>query len=225
MSSWWSWHSVFSSLGNGGGSNADASSGSGTSSSLLSLMLNKKQQGHLAIEAEASGGIAGRSRSPSQTLAIATPKAPKVKEQFQLGDGEPKKKPTSTPSQKRNNKRKRVAAFERLWSRASELRILRAMASYTNTHRSTLPDTCDLFAALASNFNRRDALADKVQKLKRGMTMHAYNSTALLTTMVCVDCWIAEQHLVDLINTMVVSPRATPEPGGSIAPDGGGGEA
>uniref|UniRef100_A0A0E0FUL6 Glabrous enhancer-binding protein-like DBD domain-containing protein n=1 Tax=Oryza nivara TaxID=4536 RepID=A0A0E0FUL6_ORYNI len=158
-------------------------------------------------------------------IRAATPKAPKVKEQFQLGDGEPKKKPTSTPSQKRNNKRKRVAAFERLWSRASELRILRAMASYTNTHRSTLPDTCDLFAALASNFNRRDALADKVQKLKRGMTMHAYNSTALLTTMVCVDCWIAEQHLVDLINTMVVSPRATPEPGGSIAPDGGGGEA
>ncbi|EAZ44078.1 hypothetical protein OsJ_28698 [Oryza sativa Japonica Group] len=102
------------------------------------------------------------------------------------------------------------------------------MASHPNTHHSTLPDNYDLFAALASNLDRRDAdlpnLADKVHKLKRGMTMHAYNNAALLTT-IRVDCWIMEQHLVDLIDTTVVSRRAAPEPGGSIALDGGGGEA
>jgi hypothetical protein len=102
------------------------------------------------------------------------------------------------------------------------------MASHTNTHHSTLPDNCDLFATLASNLDRRDVdlpnLADKVHKLKRGMTMHAYNNAALLTT-IRVDCWITEQHLVDLIDTTMVSWRAAPEPRGSIALDGGGGEA
>uniref|UniRef100_A0A0E0FUL0 Uncharacterized protein n=1 Tax=Oryza nivara TaxID=4536 RepID=A0A0E0FUL0_ORYNI len=45
------------------------------------------------------------------------------------------------------------------------------MANHSNTHCSAMPDTCDLFAALASSLDRRDAdmpnLVDKVHKLKR----------------------------------------------------------
>uniref|UniRef100_A0A0E0LY56 Glabrous enhancer-binding protein-like DBD domain-containing protein n=1 Tax=Oryza punctata TaxID=4537 RepID=A0A0E0LY56_ORYPU len=165
MSSWWSWRSLFSSLGNGGGSNADASSS------------------HPAPEAQqAAAAGAARRRSartkkpregPAEGEAEPSQPPPKTKAQLQLGDGEPKKKPapSPTPTQKRNNKRKRVAAFERSWSRADELRILEAMAKHANTNRGALPDTSDLFAALASSLDRRDAdlpkLADKIHKLKR----------------------------------------------------------
>lgn len=177
MSSWWSWRSLFSSLANanGGGSNADASSGSGTSSPLV----------HEAQQAAARWRSARTKKPPEEEAAGSQPqpktrpspasKASKAKALLQLGDGEPKKKPapTPTPTQKRSNKRKRVApAFERSWSRADELTILEAMVNHANTHGGALPDTSDLFAALASSsLDRRDAdlpkLADKVHKLKR----------------------------------------------------------
>uniref|UniRef100_A0A0D3H4Q6 Uncharacterized protein n=1 Tax=Oryza barthii TaxID=65489 RepID=A0A0D3H4Q6_9ORYZ len=129
---------------------------------------------------EASGGLAGRSQIPSQTIAIAaTARAPQ-------------ESPFTPKGHAQGVQGERAAAA---WQR---------------------------------NLDRRDAhlpnLADKVHKLKRGMTMHAYNNAALLTT-ICVDCWITEQHLVDLIDTTVVSRRAAPEPGGSIALDSGGGKA
>uniref|UniRef100_A0A0E0M6B0 Uncharacterized protein n=1 Tax=Oryza punctata TaxID=4537 RepID=A0A0E0M6B0_ORYPU len=120
MSSWWSWRSLFSSLGNGGGSNAAASSGSGTSSSHPA----PEAQQAAAAAAGAARRRSARTKKPREGPASQPPPkaTPKTKAQLQLGDGEPKKKPAPapTPTQKRNNKRKRVAAFERSWSRADE---------------------------------------------------------------------------------------------------------
>uniref|UniRef100_A0A0E0FUL1 Glabrous enhancer-binding protein-like DBD domain-containing protein n=1 Tax=Oryza nivara TaxID=4536 RepID=A0A0E0FUL1_ORYNI len=187
MSSWWSWCSLFSSLGNGGGSNANTSSGSGTSSSPVVLQPQQAAAGaprraHTKKPREGGPANAKAQAKPSQSQPQptprknrpsprkATPKASKAKARLQLGDGEPKKKPAPTPSQKRNNKRKQVAAFERSWSRANKLRIPRAMANHANNHHGALPDTHNLFAALASCLDRRDAdlpnLVDKVHKLK-----------------------------------------------------------
>nr|AAZ06215.1 hypothetical protein TQR14A11.1 [Oryza sativa Indica Group]AAZ06245.1 hypothetical protein TQR14A11.1 [Oryza sativa Indica Group] len=129
------------------------------------------------------------------------------------------------------------------------------MANHANNHHGALPDTHNLFAALASCLDRRDAdlpnLVDKVHKLKiwydnaclhqcsstdddaigRVFSLYlppvgvlAYNAARLMTT-IRVDCWITEQHQVDLIGTNVVARRAAPEPGDCVAPGGGAGEA
>ncbi|KAF0929555.1 hypothetical protein E2562_022379 [Oryza meyeriana var. granulata] len=73
--------------------------------------------------------------------------------------------------EKRNNKKRKFVTFERVWSRADELRIVEAMAKHAESHGGTLPETSDLFATLGSSLDNRDnnlpKLADKVRKLKR----------------------------------------------------------
>ncbi|XP_062198601.1 uncharacterized protein LOC133901307 [Phragmites australis] len=62
------------------------------------------------------------------------------------------------------------SAVERSWSREDELRILTAMAKHAQTHGGALLEASNLFAALATSFDKRDAdtdkLANKVRKLK-----------------------------------------------------------
>nr|AAZ06216.1 hypothetical protein TQR14A11.2 [Oryza sativa Indica Group]AAZ06246.1 hypothetical protein TQR14A11.2 [Oryza sativa Indica Group] len=143
---------------------------------LSSFNLNKQQQGHLAGEAltQRSLGRAGRpmpkpkqnprnrNRSPRPARIVLHHERPRPRH--------PRQRRGCSLATKRNNKRKQVAAFERSWSRANKLRIPRAMANHANNHHGALPDTHNLFAALASCLDRRDAdlpnLVDKVHKLK-----------------------------------------------------------
>uniref|UniRef100_A0A0E0B0V9 Glabrous enhancer-binding protein-like DBD domain-containing protein n=1 Tax=Oryza glumipatula TaxID=40148 RepID=A0A0E0B0V9_9ORYZ len=135
---------------------------------------------------EASGGRAGQSPSPSRTLAIATTARAQQESSFTAkghaqgiqGEGataarrrRAKEKASPDLVSEAQQQEKAGGGIRALWSRADELRILEAMTNHVNTHRSTLWDTCRLFAALASSLDKRDTdlpdLADKVHKRKR----------------------------------------------------------
>lgn len=78
------------------------------------------------------------------------------------------KNPAST--QEKPNKKRKLAPFERSWSRADELRILEALAEHAKSNGGA-PEPSDLFAALAGSLENKDArldkLTDKVRKLKK----------------------------------------------------------
>uniref|UniRef100_A0A0D3H4Q7 Uncharacterized protein n=1 Tax=Oryza barthii TaxID=65489 RepID=A0A0D3H4Q7_9ORYZ len=73
------------------------------------------------------------------------------------------------------------------------------MSNHANTHHGALPDTSNLFAALANSLDRGDA--DQAKLANK----------------------IMEQHQLHLIGTKVVAQRAALEPGGSVAAGGGSG--